>query len=174
MDLPSGAAFKFQELIRTLVNELQVVLVAAAGDDYDKDNSKVNTYPAAYSSEQLPMITVGALDPSSGQKTPWTQDGTAVSIYAPGLGSCAGNGVGNPTPIVSVGSSLAMAHTAGLAAYFLSLVDVGNMIKQKANIPRALRDYIVRRGYNRVAGVLGIWNGLSPDPGIDRKHGWAP
>lgn len=174
VDLPSGAAFKFQELIHTLVNELQVVLVAAAGDDYDKDNSKVNTYPAAYSSQQVPMITVGALDPGSGQKTPWTQGGTAVSIYAPGIGSCAGNGVGNPAPIMSVGSSLAMAHTAGLAAYFLSLADVGNMIKQKANIPRALREYIVEKGYSRVAGVLGIWNGLSPDPGPAGKYGWDP
>lgn len=174
MDLPSGASFKFQELIHTLVNELQVVLVAAAGDDYEKDNSRVDTYPAAYSSEQVPMITVGALDPTSGEKTPWTQDGTAVTIYAPGLGSCAGNGVGNPTQIASVGSNLAMAHTAGLAAYFLSLADVGSMIKQKTNIPRELRNYIVRRGYNRVAGVLGIWNGLSPNPGPDKKHGWVP
>lgn len=156
------------------MNELQVVLVAAAGDDYEKDNSQVNTYPAAYSSEQVPMITVGALDPSSGQKTTWTQDGAAVTIYAPGIGSCAGNGVGDPTPIASVGTNLAMAHTAGLAAYFLSLADVGNMIKSKTDIPRALRDYIVRRGYNRVAGVLGIWNGLSPNPGPDEKYGWVP
>lgn len=174
MDLPSGAAPKFQELIRTLVNELQVVLVAAAGDDFEKDNSQVDTYPAAYSSDQIPMITVGALDPSSGEKTPWAQGGSAVTIYAPGIGSCAANGAGNPNPIMTVGSSLAMAHTAGLAAYFLSLADVSNMIKQKANIPRALSNYIVRRGYNRVAGVLGIWNGLSPDPGPGGNHGWVP
>lgn len=174
MDLPSGAAVKFHELIHTLVNELQVVLVAGAGDDYEKVNSDVDAYPAAYSSDQLPMITVGALDPNSGQKTPWAQDGSAVSIYAPGIGSCAANGAGNPTPIVGLGSSLAMAHTAGLAAYFLSLADVGNMIKQNANIPIALRDYIVKRGYKRVAGVLGIWNGLSPDPGLDGNHAWVP
>lgn len=174
MDLPSGAAGIFQGLIHTLVNELQVVLVAAAGDDFDKDNSAVDTYPAAYSSDQVPMITVGALDPSSGQKTAWAQGGPAVSIYAPGIGSCAANEAGNPTPIVTVGSSLAMAHTAGLAAYFLSLADVGNMIKQNANIPRALSNYIVRRGYNRVSGVLGIWNGLSPNPGRGGNHGWVP
>ena len=156
------------------MNELQVVLVAAAGDDFEKDNSEVDTYPAAYSSDQVPMITVGALDPSSGQKTFWAQSGSAVSIYAPGIGSCAANGPGRPTPIETIGSSLAMAHTAGLAAYFLSLADVGNMIKRNANIPRALSDYIVRRGYNRVAGVLGIWNGLSPDPGTGGNHGWVP
>lgn len=156
------------------MNELQVVLVAAAGDDFENDNSESNTYPAAYSSDQVPMITVGALDPISGQKTPWAQGGSAVSIYAPGLGSCAANGAGNPSPIVTVGSSLAMAHTAGLAAYFLSLADVGNMIKQNANIPRALRNYIVEMGYNRVAGVLGIWNGLSPNPGPGGDHGWVP
>lgn len=52
--------------------------------------------------------------------------------------------------VIKTGSSFATPGVTGLAAYYLSLGDVGPMLRKTADrIPHAVKDYIVGSAYNQ-------------------------
>lgn len=89
--------------------------------------------------------------------------GPQVTISAPGHVLCADNQPGPNYQVIS-GTSFTGPAVAGLAAYFLSLHDVGPMLRNRPTelIPAAVKDYIVEAAYVRPGStLLSIWNLLS-------------
>ncbi|KAK8129015.1 glucan 1-3-beta-glucosidase [Apiospora sp. TS-2023a] len=144
------------------------------------------------------LLVVGALDPANGQR--WSKsgispgtDGWFPELYAPGDHLVSANGDKTMWPIPendyprpkpkpnevpkrlgyykdSVGTSDAAAYTAGLAAYFLKLHQLGRLPKDAAGqdpdmSPAGLKKYIINNAWKRNndiypgAGTPGIWNG---------------
>lgn len=113
-------------------------------------------------SDYLPIIVVGAADSRNGKTLSWSSGDPLITVTAPGLVLCAGLAEGLVT---QTGSSFAAPTVTGLAAYFLSLDDVGPMLRKAAGrIPQAVKDYIVTTAYIRPrARDRAIWNGLQYD-----------
>lgn len=147
-------------LISTIMNSYGVVFVCAAGNRGPEDLAK-NVVPASFS-QKLPIITVGSVDPATGLRRPTSPGGPLITIYAPGLVKCASPTT--PGGRVKDGTSYAAPMVAGLAAYFLSLPDDGDMIRRYPTgaIPGVMKEHIIDKAYVRQGGTdQAIWNGLS-------------
>lgn len=172
--LPPGGGSLIQETLTRLTYRMiksygLVIVTAASKDqapipDFDFPDSLVDS---------LPIIEVGAADWKTGKTLPWSR-GHPVSlpVTAPGVVLCAaGGGAGaegggeNNGLVVQKGSSFAAAAVAGLAAYFLSLDDVGPMLrKDPENVPNAVKEYILKTAYIRPGATdRSIWNGVIYD-----------
>lgn len=175
---------KFRALIEELVNDLQVVIVVAAGQDkpnrpdYWSPDGNVHLVPATYSLD-YDIITVGAVAASPndlaahGIKYPWSHGGPAVTVHAPGNGRCAVDKIYKMEGFEDVtGTSLASAYTAGLVAYFLGLLDLGPHLRSASpNIPKAVKEFVQRKAWARNAAEPSpaIWNGIDAQ---DEKIEW--
>ncbi|EEP77496.1 predicted protein [Uncinocarpus reesii 1704] len=173
---------RMYELLTSLVRK-GVFVVVGSGNDLI-----INGYPALFGAKpqagklHIPeLMVVGALDPSNGQR--WWKSGIDLPkglphIYAPGTGILAAEG--NKTKWKNKefykstqGTSEATAMTAALAAYFLSLHQVGRLPPDsKGNnpdmSPAGLKEYILNSGWVRYTDphdgpILGIWNGVKPE-----------
>lgn len=160
----SGSEWKttvttMMSLISAIINLYGVVFVCAAGNRGPEDLGR-NVVPASLS-QKLPIITVGSVDPETGVRRPTSPGGPLVTIYAPGLVKCA-----SPTTSggrVKDGTSYAAPMVAGLAAYYFSLPDLGDMIRNNPTsaIPGVMKGYIIDKAYVRQGGTdKSIWNGL--------------
>ncbi|KMU89200.1 hypothetical protein CIHG_07134 [Coccidioides immitis H538.4] len=157
--------------------------------------SLVNGWPALFGAEpstlkpelqanwlHVPeLLVVGAVDVFTGER--WWKSAIDVDkglphIYAPGkhvLGTQGNKGEWRRdfegTYKVEVGTSVATAYAAGLAAYFLRLHQVGRLGPDaKGNdpdmSPAGLKRYIINNGWSRyhekyVGDIVGIWNGAA-------------
>lgn len=153
------------EAIQTLLNEYKVVVVIAAGG-YDVEEEKgiteTNTWPQLFSLDPLysAMITVGAVSIKDGSKLSWSKGRPGANVWAPGEAYCA-YGYAGDSAEVRTGTSTSAAIVAGLAAYFLSLLDVGAQLRQSENIPLAVLQYIQSLSQPRDPAYRSVWNGLN-------------
>lgn len=176
---------KLRSLIEQLVQDLQVIVVVAAGQDKpdrpDLWSADGNVYliPATYSLD-YDIITVGAVaaapnDVNHGTKYPWSHGGPAVTVYAPGNGRCTVDKIHNMDGFEDVtGTSIASAYTAGLIAYFLALPDLGPQLRSASpNIPKTVKKYVQEKAYarNAVDPRPAIWNGIdAQDPKVEWEY----
>ena len=164
-----------KRMLSILSNEYKMVVVVPAGN-YDGINLGQDRYqdisriPALYSTEEtLSVITVGAVDQGTGHPFIWSNGGTALTISAPGTGTCAGR---DNNKIDNEGTNNASSIIAGLALYFLSLEDMGPQIRGEVNMAQALEKYIVGIAYERPdTTVKSAFNGLNPNDPND--FGWV-
>ncbi|EFW19513.1 conserved hypothetical protein [Coccidioides posadasii str. Silveira] len=180
---------RFHGILRTLIQK-GVFVVTGSGNNYI-----VNGWPALFGAEpstlkpelqanwlHVPeLLVVGAVDVFTGER--WWKSAIDVDkglphIYAPGkhvLGTQGNKGEWRRdfegTYKVEVGTSVATAYAAGLAAYFLRLHQVGRLGPDaKGNdpdmSPAGLKRYIINNGWSRyhekyVGDIVGIWNGAA-------------
>lgn len=158
-----GEGQLIQETLTTFISKMVrlygLVIVCAASKD--STNIQDFDFPSSLAGN-LPIIVVGAVDPKNGETFPWSSKDPWLTVTAPGVVLCAGSEGGL---VEQKGLSFATAAVSGLAAYFLSLGDVGPMLrKKKGKIPNAVKDYIVKVAYIRPgAEDKAIWNGLQYD-----------
>lgn len=159
---------KLTHHISKLISTYGIVFVVSAGNT-GHDAGTVG-FPATLS-PKLPIIVVGSTD-DDGIELASSSRGPQVTVSAPGRVVCADNKPGESFQI-ALGTSFTAPAVAALAAYFLSLPDVGPMLRKRPTelIPEAVKDYIVKAAYVRPGStVLSIWNlldgtrPLSPAP----------
>lgn len=170
------SAIKMRDYIVALTNIYQVVIVVSAGPDHQNNYGNINTYPALLSLDH-DIITVGAVrstdntndqqgaSSSYGQRYPWSRGGDALTVSAPGFGTC------STTNDVTLndweGASFAGAIVSGLVATFLSIPILHNYFVTQPSIPAAVRDYVEKMQRRRVQAQLAVWNGLENDDDDD-------
>lgn len=146
-------------LISTIMERYGVVIVCAAGNDA----REVDSLPSSFS-PQLPLIVVGGVDPVTGDRSVESNFGLAVTVSAPGEVVCASPRDGSGW--AREGTSFAAPAVAGVVAYFLSLQDVGPMLRKTPGlIPQAVKQYIMDSAYIRPdATDKAIWNQAPKQP----------
>lgn len=153
-------ALRIENLVQTLTRDYQVVLVASAGEDPDESYGDTRVWPGLFASD-YDMITVGAVQSEKGddfgRRFAWSAGGDAVSVSGPGNGLCAFS----DGELYSVeGASFATAVVSGLVAYFLSIQALQRHFQNQANLPAAVRDYVVSMSSRRFEAQTSVWNGL--------------
>ncbi|MCJ1426664.1 hypothetical protein MMC29_004567 [Sticta canariensis] len=171
----------FEILFGLLLYHYDVVTVVAGGTDTSETNGPINSYPALYAAS-TPLIAVGAVD-LSGERYSWSRGGSRggsqegsreveLTVTAPGSVVCASDKDGSANPDIVLGTGIAAAQAAGLAAYFLSLYP---HLRADQNPTRgaaaAVKDFIVTNAWARApGGDKSIWNLMGPgtvDPSGD-------
>lgn len=174
--------YKLREVFTELVRDYQAVVVIPAGQNnrqmpaMDSPDGNVWLTPSTYSLD-FEIITVGAVSvkngPDYGVEFPWSHGGPAITVHAPGNGRCAVDIIRRPEGFEDViGTSIASAYTAGLAAYFLGLPDLGPFLRRSwPEIPKAVKEFIQSKAYarNTANPAHAIWNGLDAQ---DAKLDW--
>lgn len=146
---------KIRYLILKYLEKYGVIFVCTPGNHA----SHVNI-PASFS-PKIPIIPVGSVD-IWGDATPSSPRGPAITVSAPGSSVQCAKGTGIAGSQRLSGTSVAAPAVAGLVAYFLSLPDVGPMLRQRSgSIPQAVKQYLIDMAYIRsYSKVKSIWNGL--------------
>lgn len=65
-----------------------------------------------------------------------------------------------------------MAMVTGLAAYFLSLPEVGRLLRSQDHTPRALIQYMQLMSYAKYEGTESVWNGLNYQSSVAEYPFW--
>lgn len=177
---------RMKGLMVALLRIYQVVVVAAAGDATNEPN--LERYIPAGLSIRYPVITVGGVDINTGRRYDSSPVGDFVSVLAAGYSYCASK-FGGQLYSEAIGTAPAASFTAGLAAYLLSLDDLGPILRSSTRsmgIPTAVRNWIVDKAWARKDGTpedKAIWNGLrisnleglwDPRTGLGTIGGWQP
>lgn len=146
-------------LISAIMEKYAVVIVCAAGNDA----REVDSLPSSFS-PMLPLIVVGGVDPDTGDRTMYSNFGPAVTVSAPSEVVCASPLDGSGW--AKEGTSFAAPAVAGLVAYFLSLQDVGPMLRKVPGlIVQTVKQYIMDSAYIRPHGIdKAIWNRAPTQP----------
>ncbi len=147
---------KLTRQISKLISKYGIVFVVSAGNT--GYGAGTVGFPATLS-PKLPIIVVGSTD-EEGIELASSSRGPQVTVSAPGRVLCADNKPGEAFQ-VALGTSFAAPAVAALAAYFLSLPDVGPMLRKRPTelIPEAVKNYIVKAAYVRPGStVLSVWN----------------
>lgn len=166
-----------KKLIGRLINQYQVVFVAAAGNQVQGQPQYASPYgwPASYAADtKFPIIVVGAMALASGAGWGNMAHYSLVEDYlkltAPGDCLCERNGDGMVT---MEGTSGAAAMAAGAAADYLSRnyfriyydleLNEGPELQPMADsVAAKVFQYLVKKSYARKAGgPLCIWNAFS-------------
>lgn len=148
----------FEELLTLLTGYFQVVVVVPAGDDQTFRNSDIIRWPASAES-RFDIIVVGAVDISTGRTYSFSRGGPFLSILAPGMVRCARNHAGR-LYMKTRGTKPAAAQVAGLAAYLLSLDDIGQTLRRtRLNIPQRVKLYMKFMSSKKSSdNIPAIWN----------------
>lgn len=164
---------RFGDLMHTLVDIYQVVVVTAAGIDMSGSTfSNINNWPSLFS-PVYDILTVGSVMPSqdlrNGMRYPWSKGGPLLRLNAPGRSFCADL---NNQLMDTEGGHISMAMVTGLAAYFLSLPDVGRLLRSQDHTPRALIQYMQLMSYAKYEGTESVWNGLNYQSSVAEYPFW--
>lgn len=156
-----------RELIQELINEFQVVFIAAAGNSETVPYSQIDSWPAIWASEDLPIIVAGGVDLETGKSNPSSLTGPAMTVSAP---YWTFNKKGSLGIFYSSGTCDSAALTTGLVMSYLSSSAVRDVLNLAENalpnpsrsVAEKIRAYTVQMAYARPpGGVRVIWNGLS-------------
>lgn len=164
-EYPDVALAEGEELIAQLIDKFQVVFVvsASAGTlENDAKRKDLKSYPAFWA-ERYPIVVVGGVDVFTGENTPWIY-AVPLTVTGPAMGYCVNHEPG--------GTGIATAYIGGLAVYFLSLPDVGALLRGQSSVPVAMIEYLRRLSYTRSLSLshteaFAAWNGL--DASIPKK-----
>lgn len=155
-----------EDLITTLEQVYQVPIVVKGGDESDSNKysnpAELNiiTLPALWS-QTHPLIVVGAVDPLSGKRYPWSRGGPFKTISAPGRVKCT-NQFKPGSSQITKGGDFAAAQVTGLLVYLLSSAQYGDHLRMDpSGVPRAIKELVLQLGYIREGSQdISIWNGL--------------
>ncbi|KAI2465148.1 subtilisin-like protein [Annulohypoxylon bovei var. microspora] len=118
MSLGGPKSQAVNDAIERLFSNGVVPVVAAGNEAQDAANVSPASSPNA--------ITVGAIDQTNDRRASFSNFGTIVDVFAPGV-SVESVGISNNTASeVLSGTSMASPHIAGLAAYLMSLEGITN------------------------------------------------
>lgn len=160
----SRITMQLEWVFRRIVNDHQVTVIVSAGRDPSNSNSRIDTWPASIQGI-LDIIVVGAVNVHTGIMYPFSKAGILLTVNAPGEARCA---VGSLYDIWA-GPDLAAAEVTGLAAYYLSLRDITDYLRDNTySIPWNLKHFIGRSAAKILHGGLpAIWNLLPWNPDLD-------
>lgn len=181
VDGPKGLGHSIEgeakKLIERLINQYQVVFVAAAGNQEGDQPSygSLTTWPAVYAADiNFPIIIVGAMALASGagwgNMADYSQTADYLKLTAPGDCYCERNG---QSMVSMEGTSSATAMAAGAAADYLSRkyfrieydleLNEGPEPQPMADsVAAKVFQYLVKKAYARTeGGPLCIWNAFS-------------
>jgi len=183
-------SFGFVVRLRAILGELArrgAVLVTGAGNDEEK---VIDGWPAGYAKSTDPnelkeLTVVGAVDPTYAY--PFDKGNVEVEaglphIYAPGWMVTSAEGSESRWRAsyartyyrTSSGTSQASAATAGLAAYYLRLMQLGRIRDQEGNVirptPKSVKEILLEKSWSRAEfggrPRPAIFNGVSFDQPI--------
>lgn len=166
-----------KELIKRLINQYQVVFVAAAGNQQDNQpkSGSLSSWPAKFAADiNFPIITVGAMALASGagwgNMAHYSQVADFVKLTAPGDCECERGGQGMAH---MEGTSGSAAMAAGAAADYLSrsyfrieydleLNEGPEPLPISDSVAAKVSQYLLKKAHARTAGgPLCIWNAFS-------------
>lgn len=163
--------------IRTLINQYQVVFVTSAGNVEDSPYNQITDLPAILS-PGYDIIVVGSIDIRNDDLHPESCRGPQMTITAPGDVICSSK---MGTDRKATGTSVAAGTVSGVIAGFMSSA-WGKKIRESGQaMPKAAKNYIVKKGLKRnwdrsgtwSRKTVSVWNGLNPD--LDPPlYGWTP
>ncbi len=150
-------------LITIMINRYRISYVCGAGEGI----GNIDSWPAILS-PKLPIIVVGGVYPISGITVPYSRVGPALTVSAPWQVMCASRRAGDSAVILQ-GTAFAASMVAGLVAYFLSLSDLGPILRRNGDsIPQAVKQHIIDSAYIRPEGTEeAIWNEIYPQARIN-------
>lgn len=163
---------KAAALVKRLIEEFQVVFVAATGDIDSLDDviGSINTWPASLAQDpQIPILVVGAINMRDNTVYKYSVSSSVVTIHALGDGTC----MHGLSERIYHGTSVAAAITVGLALDLLSRDYIRQHLRLDKNIMQTvapisvsakIRNYMMKKSWTRDGGpgAGAVWNGLDP------------
>lgn len=167
-------SLRLKDLVNVLVNILQVIVVTSAGIQADTTTYvDIDQWPSLLAADYN-ILSVGSVRPTldslNGNRFLWSKGGPLVRVRGPGISLCAVRG--DHEIVQAEGGNVSQAIVAGLAAYFLSLPDIGNLLRNYANTPKALIKYMQTMSYAKSDGTESVWNGLSHLSKVNKYEHW--
>lgn len=155
---------KFNIVIKELINDYQAIIVVAAGEDGTGTNRAIESWPALFA-DLLPLIVVGAVDPTNGKTYPWSPGGKLLTVTAPGNVLCQNElGVGMVLGGQRFGASFAAAMVTGMISTWLSDDELGDNLRtagEEGAVANNVKRLIKELAWIRPGGTQpGVYNGV--------------
>lgn len=154
---------KLNTLIKELIKDYQAIIVVAAGEDGTGTNRAIESWPALFAG-LLPLIVVGAVNPTNGKTYPWSPGGKLLTVTAPGEVRCQNEaGVGMVLKGQRSGASFAAAMVTGMISTWLSDDELGDNLRaaEEGTVANNVKRQIKELAWIRPGGTEpGVYNGV--------------
>jgi len=143
MNMSLGGSFSgaLNSAINAIANAGVVPVVAAGNENQDTKNTSPGSAERA--------ITVGAIDQTTDQRASFSNFGSGVDIFAPGVNVLSVGIESNTATDILSGTSMASPHVAGLAAYLMALEGITDVAAVSDRIKALARTTGAEVGGNR-------------------------